>query len=193
MLTPLPHVTDTVDVIEEALTDLIAELELLRMKQKLMLDIYVTAPSGAADNDATEEKKEHDADESHEMVETLPALARAGAGSGSSSSSEDVATPAKAITAMATAETLQALASKSGILTIQIFTGRPESMSRLHAHIPAPGSEDHAAINEPEKSMDEIHFAACGPPSLCDDVRGETLALMRQNRRIRLSQDCFTY
>lgn len=172
--------------------DLITELESStdQARCKLMLDIYVTAPTSAADDSATE-KKGHCPNESHEMVQRLPALAQAGAGSSSSSSSEDLAA-ADTPSTTATAGTLQAIAAKSGLLTVKVFAGRPESMSRLHAHISAPGSENHVASNH-GKVMDEIHFAACGPPSLCDDIRGEALALMRQNRRISLSQDCFSY
>lgn len=72
--------------------------------------------------------------------------------------------------------------------TIQVsrFTGRPRVLSAaLFEHL-----DQQALLQEREKNLS---VALCGPASLCDDVRFETVRLLKKGIHVNLVEDCFTW
>lgn len=179
-------------MIEEALDELVKEVtsRVERMHCRLLLDIHVTAAARATGDETVSSQEERKEDNTPAILQTLPTFTQTRAHSSSSSSSDIVLHSAKPELGL-----LHRIALDSSPIDVKVHRGRPDSMSNIHAHVPAvvPDTGKDGEERQDEKTMDEIHIAVCGPPTLCDDVRAEYLTLRHHGRRARISQGSFSY
>ncbi|SNX82199.1 related to FRE6 - Ferric reductase [Melanopsichium pennsylvanicum] len=73
--------------------------------------------------------------------------------------------------------------TRGDAIEINRFQGRPKSMAAVHGHI----------NKQSEYADGRIAFATCGPASMCDSVRAEVVALLKEGVDVALVEDCFNW
>lgn len=70
------------------------------------------------------------------------------------------------------------------LIKVTLHGGRPDDLnSALFGHL----------NNQYLQESTGLTVGLCGPPSLCDDVRAETVALLKKGINVELLEDCFTW
>lgn len=74
--------------------------------------------------------------------------------------------------------------AEGNIIKVTRFGGRPQALdTALFGHF------DQQYLQESKG----LTVGLCGPPSLCDDVRAETVNLLKKGVNVELLEDCFTW
>lgn len=70
------------------------------------------------------------------------------------------------------------------LIKVRHFSGRPTVLAdALFGHLEEKALRERRGLT----------VGLCGPPSLCDDVRYETVSLLKRGIHVELVEDCFTW
>ncbi|SPO25052.1 related to FRE4 - Ferric reductase [Ustilago trichophora] len=195
----------TLKLVEEAFTELIEEMEAQQGRKgcRFSMDIYVTSHThttssqtssgiGTGSVNSGPFSPCSRSSSSNSIKEKLPAESSQAGGSPTFSSeltNSSLELPilsrqSQTLPDNRAEENLFSDRKNGDLVKVTQFIGRPEVLSSaLFGHLEEGASQEERCLT----------VGLCGPPSLCDDVRVETIKLLKKGVHVELLEDCFTW